>query len=194
MKKRIPVILVGCVDEDIFPGDTEENPKFGGYSFDEILLKLFSNNSFVPRPMIRRKIMKLLNKNDYQLSHKMASKLRNAIKTSKEQPLKASSWTHTGTPNDEKHDIEGILETRAGGHLRSFLKLSTIVSDWECYKNFQDMKSGKLNKGYLQCLILDGLWKPKPIPEDLYTATKYPGDWGWLIFSSENTGRHDFKM
>ena len=129
----------------------------------------------------------------YQSSQTKNNEL-NAIKTSKEQPLKASSWTHTGTPNDEKHDIEGILETRAGGHLRSFLKLSTIVSDQECYKNFQDKKSGKLKKGYLQCLILDGLWKPKPIPEDLYTATKYPGDWGWLIFSSENTGRHDFKM
>ena len=37
------------------------------------------------------------------------------------------------------------------------------------------------------CMVLDGLWKPSPIPLDLYQPAKYPTDLGWIILSEKVT-------
>ena len=66
--------------------------------------------------------------------------------------------------------------------------MSTIVSNIDCYNKYLNKKTGHLSPGYIQCIILDGLWKPPPIPEDLYAATKYPNDLAWIILSAKNTG------
>ena len=36
-------------------------------------------------------------------------------------------------------------------------------------------------------MVLDGLWKPSPIPLDLYQPAKYPTDLGWIIPSEKVT-------
>ena len=38
-------------------------------------------------------------------------------------------------------------------------------------------------------MVLDGLWKPSPIPLDLYQPAKYPTDLGWIILSEEVTNQ-----
>ena len=36
--------------------------------------------------------------------------------------------------------------------------------------------------------VLDGLWKPPPMPLDLYSPTQYDNDLAWIILSSANSG------
>ena len=187
MAKRIPVILEDCLDKTLFT----EKKAFGDFDFDDILHNLFklSNNlTQQARPHVRQQVMEIMRSNDYRINYKIASKLGQAIAASEEKPQNDSSWTHTQTPNTGKNEVEQILSMRRAKVIRTFLKLSTIVSNTNCYDRFHDRKTGKLKPGYVQCIILDGLWKPHQIPKDLYTETKYPNDLGWMIFSAKNTG------
>ena len=34
-------------------------------------------------------------------------------------------------------------------------------------------------------MVLDGLWKPNPIPSDLYGPAQYNNDLGWIILSEK---------
>ena len=36
--------------------------------------------------------------------------------------------------------------------------------------------------------VLDGLWKPPPLPPDLYSLTDYDNDLAWVILSAAGTG------
>ena len=36
--------------------------------------------------------------------------------------------------------------------------------------------------------MLDGLWKPEPLPDDLFERINFPNDVGWMIASGKNTG------
>ena len=39
-------------------------------------------------------------------------------------------------------------------------------------------------------MVLDGLWKPKPIPPDLYGPAQYKNDLGWIILSEKVNIKH----
>eukprot|EP00088_Acartia_fossae_P008738 TRINITY_DN14196_c0_g1_i2.p1 TRINITY_DN14196_c0_g1~~TRINITY_DN14196_c0_g1_i2.p1 ORF type:complete len:288 (+),score=38.92 TRINITY_DN14196_c0_g1_i2:56-919(+) len=108
--------------------------------------------------------------------------------TTKERKTKSSSFTHNQTPNDMNVGYEEMLSQREAGLLRVFLKLSNINPRLDCYEKYRINDTDRLAYGHEECLILDGLWKPKPIPDDLYTATKYNNDLAWIIMSSKNTG------
>ena len=36
--------------------------------------------------------------------------------------------------------------------------------------------------------MLDGVWRPGPMPEDLYKLINFPNEVGWMISSAKNTG------
>ena len=140
------------------------------------------------KPNIRHKLIQLMKIANFKINYKIASKLNSAIVSSKEDYPNISSWTHNQTPNDGKVTYEEVLEMRKAKKMRTFVKLSSLVSNLDCYDKFHNPKTGTLKPGYEQCLILDGLWKPPPMPDDLYTANKYHNDLAWMILSSKNTG------
>ena len=39
-------------------------------------------------------------------------------------------------------------------------------------------------------MVLDGLWKPKPIPSDLYGPAQYNTDLAWIILSEKVVINH----
>ena len=44
---------------------------------------------------------------------------------------------------------------------------------------------------YERCKVLEGTWRPPPIPRDIHSDLAYPsadGTWGWMILSAKNTG------
>ena len=45
-------------------------------------------------------------------------------------------------------------------------------------------------------MVLDGLWKPNPIPSDLYGPAQYNNDLGWIILSEKvkNINRQNIDM
>ena len=189
--RRIPVILTDCIDSKLFSLDTFNSSKFAGLIFDDILYKLFENANnltFEPHPTVRRKVIDLMKMDNFKINYQTALLANSMTSSSTENSSFVTSWTHTSTPNDGRTDFAQVLETRKMRLIRTFLKLSTIVSDMECYDKFYNKKTGLFKRGYEQCIIMDGLWKPPPIPDDLYGATKYPSDWGWLIMSAKNTG------
>ena len=87
--------------------------------------------------------------------------------------------------------------------MRAFVRLSSLVTDSDCYRAHL-LPGGALGPGHEACLVtslpcrarrrlllvqvLDGLWKPPPMPLDLYSPTQYDNDLAWIILSSANSG------
>ena len=50
----------------------------------------------------------------------------------------------------------------------------------------------RLQNRYLRssekCSVLDGLWRPRPVPDDLFRLVNFPNEVGWMIASAKNTG------
>jgi len=80
------------------------------------------------------------------------------------------------------------MEHRRAGSIRVFLKLSNLKSRLDCYQRYRRPNTHKLLEGHEKCLVLDGFWKPPPMPDDLYSFTKYDNDLAWIIMSAMHTG------
>ena len=42
--------------------------------------------------------------------------------------------------------------------------------------------------GQTACSVLEGAWRPSPMPRDLYPRLGFPNDISWMILSGRNTG------
>ena len=177
-------MLDGCLDQTLFSDQKTKPGTFGHYTFDDILYILFKNSSKgTTRHRSKQSATDAINN-----QIKKYKTLNSVLVSSSESVPTSSSWTHNQTPNSGQLSLEDVLKMRREKNLRAFVKLSNISPSTDCYHRFYNKTIGTLHPGYVQCLILDGLWKPPPIPGDLYAATKYFNDLAWIILSSKNTG------
>ncbi|XP_023337022.1 uncharacterized protein LOC111708023 isoform X2 [Eurytemora carolleeae] len=191
VKKRIPVILKGCLNKSWFPNPRSEYQRFAGLSFEETLERLFyrgnETSTTVSRPKLRRRLIETMRKNNFKIDYNKAERLYMESSASVENSS-THSFTHVKTPNDAHFLYKDLVKHRSRGDLRVFLKLSYLKSRLDCYQQYRIPGTLELLPGYEQCLVLDGLWKPPPMPDDLYAITKYNNDLAWIIMSSRNTG------
>ena len=119
----------------------------------------------------------------------MVKKMHKASLATDEDAKISPSWTHIGTPNDANHTMAELLEMRAHNELRVFLKASSKKVNLDCYEKYRQEHTDLLKDGYESCLLLDGLWKPSPLPSDLYELTQYNNDIAWVIMSTSTSGK-----
>jgi hypothetical protein len=179
----VPVLLEGCVSPALLETLT----------IDSIIKRLFNRpgnrTGAVYRPRLRKEVLAALRgpRNATFLDLHEIKRLTQRTRTSTEDQGVSPSWTHLDTPNSDKLDLEQVLRRRREGGMRVFVRLSSLATDLSCYWAFRQ-PDGTLAPGHQTCLLLDGLWKPPPIPSDLYGPTHYSNDLAWHILSAAGTG------
>jgi hypothetical protein len=193
VKRRVPVLLQGCLPKSWFPDPVNNNDqRFAGLNFREILQRLFDRgndtSTIVSRPKLRRNLIDKMRAKKFKISYKQAEAMYEETMNSQENLKHNPSFTHTRTPNDAHSTYKEMLEALRKWYIRVFLKLSNLKSKLDCYQKYRLPGTEKLLKGHEKCLVLDGFWKPPPMPDDLYARTKYDNDLAWIIMSAQSTG------
>jgi len=184
--QRKPVVLKGCLDSSLF------RPfNFGTFTFDSILHRLFGSSANLTqsafRPRLRKQLLSLLAGRNFTVDSDFVKEMRRMTLESSEDLQATPSFTHLGTPNNESVKYEQVLASRKAGDLRTFVRVSALVANADCLEAFR-RRDGQLSPVHQVCMVLDGLWKPNPIPSDLYGPAQYNNDLGWIILSEKASG------
>merc|ERR1719158_12895 len=181
--QRKPVVLKGCLDSSLFrPLD------FGTFTFDAILHRLHGSSSNLTqkvfRPRFRKQLLSILAEMNFTVDSEFMKEIKQRSLESSEDLQGTPSFTHLGTPNNESVSYEEVLASRRAGDLRTFARVSSLLPSLDCLEAFR-RPDGQLSPAHQACIVLDGLWKPKPIPSDLYLPAQYNNDLAWIILSEK---------